>query len=370
MNPGCLILETGDIFTGSFFGSQAQAGELVFNTSHSGYEEIATDPSYYNQILIMTNPLQGNYSTHSDFWESQKIWIKSLVCLEIQNSLRDKSWLSQLQDHNVPVLSSVDTRSLVLNLRKHGTLWAAVLPVSKNSKQEAFDLIKKTKCTQQDWTQKVCITSPKEFQGDKAQGPKLALIDFGYKKNILREMLKRSQKVCVFPSYSKLQSLIEYQPDGVILSNGPGDPKNVIDGTRLVKQLVSRVPLFGICMGHQILAQAMGAKTYKLKFGHRGSNHPIQDHLLNKIYISTQNHGYAVEKASLPKDLQLSHTNLNDNTVAGVYSKTQHCLGVQFHPEHCPGPKEASSLFDFFTNEMIAPFANQSTKNHNKLRLL
>lgn len=353
MKPGCLVLETGEIFKGFLFNDIAQAGEVVFNTSHSGYEEIATDPSYYNQILVMTAPLQGNYGVDSGFWQSDNLWIKGFVCLEMQNSLRDKKWLERLNSYKIPVLSSVDTRRLVIHLRRKGVVWAAIVPLSRESVNQAVSLIRKEKAKPKDWTQAVCVKSVQEFKGQKKRGPKLALIDFGFKKNILKEMLKRAEKVLVLPSSSSIRDIKVWNPDGIVLSNGPGDPKDVVEGTKLVQKLLTWKALFGICMGHQVLAQALGAETYKLKFGHRGSNHPIRDKLLNRIYISAQNHGYAVSENSLPGDIQISHINLNDNTVAGIYSEKQNCLGVQFHPENHPGPREAVALFDFFIENFI-----------------
>ena len=369
MRPGCLVLETGEIFNGFLLGEKAQAGEVVFNTSHSGYEEIATDPSYYNQILIMTAPLQGNYGSSASIWESRQFWIKGLVCLEMQNSSRDKDWQSKLSSHKIPILSSVDTRSLVIHLREKGVLWGALVPLSKESVPQALSLIRAEKSKPKDWTQSVCIRSPKEFKGQKKKGLKLALLDFGYKKNILKEMLKRSEKLCIFPSNSSFQEIKKWNPDAIVLSNGPGDPKDVVEGTQLVKTLLSWKPLFGICMGHQILAQALGAQTYKLKFGHRGSNHPIQDRLLNKIYISAQNHGYAVKPETLPEKVKVSHINLNDKTVAGLYSEEHLCLGVQFHPEHCPGPREAGTLFDFFINKFVQKASVKTRIKKKKARI-
>ena len=355
--------ETGEIFKGFLFGGQAQAGEVVFNTSHTGYEEIATDPSYYNQILVMTAPLQGNYGSSFDFWESDRVWIKGFVCLEIQNSPRDKEWLDKLNSHKIPVLTSVDTRQVVLRLREKGVVWAAIVPLSEGSHQQALSLIKRERARPKDWTQAVCIKSVKELKGQKKKGPRLALIDFGFKKNILREMLKRASQVCIFPSTYSSQDIKAWNPDGIVLSNGPGDPKDVVKGTQLVQMLLGWKALFGICMGHQVLAQAIGARTYKLKFGHRGSNHPIKDRLLNRIYISAQNHGYAVSGDSLPDNVQISHVNLNDNTVAGIYLKDQKCLGVQFHPENHPGPTEAVTLFDLFINKMVKSSSLASKKS-------
>ena len=356
LKPGALILETGEIFKGLLLNSGIQTGELVFNTSHSGYEEMATDPSYYNQILLMTAPLQGNYSSQASSWQSDKIRIQAFVCVEMQNSSRDSQWLQTLKKNQIPVLSFVDTRSVVLHLRKKGVLWGAVAPLSQTDK--AMALIKKNKDEKSDWTQKVCVKDIQDFKGKKKKGLKLALIDFGYKKNILQELLKLSSVLRVFPSNSPSKSVKEYQPAAIILSNGPGDPKNVVQGTGLVKNLLSYRPIFGICMGHQILAQALGAKTYKLKFGHRGSNHPIKDELLNQIYISAQNHGYAVLPESLPPEVSVSHTNLNDHTVAGIVSKKHKCLSVQFHPENRPGPTEALQLFNYFFKHFVKKHAS------------
>ena len=351
VSPGALILETGEVFKGLLFGDLIQAGEVVFNTSHSGYEEIATDPSYYNQILVMTAPLQGNYGADLKFWQSDKIWIKAFICLEMQNSQRDRQWRETLIKHKVPILSGVDTRKLTLRLREKGVIWGLVSPLSQ--KLSLKEIIKKERDKPKDWTQFVSVSKPKEFKGKKRSGLKIALIDFGCKKNILDELLKRSSAVCLFPSNSSPKIIKDYKPSAVVLSNGPGDPKDVIEGTQLVKKLLAYKPIFGICMGHQVLSQALGAETYKLKFGHRGSNHPIQDKLLNRVYISAQNHGYVVNPETLPKEVEVSHVNLNDRTVAGIYSKKYKCLSVQFHPENKPGPTEAVCLFDYFFKNLM-----------------
>lgn len=354
MKAGCLVLETGNIFSGYVLGKHSQAGEVVFNTSHSGYEEIATDPSYYSQILVSTAPMQGTYGTSDEAWESSQIWIRGFICVEMQNSKRDRSWRDKLTKHNVPILHQVDTRSLVLALREQGALWGAIVPYSDNSKKEALELIRFTKQSQaKDWTQEVCVQEMQTHKGKKKRGLKIALIDFGYKKNILRELLLRSSEVSIFPAHSSsLKEIKKYKPDGILLSNGPGNPSDVLEGTELVKSLLGWRFMFGICMGHQILAQALGAENYKLKFGHRGSNHPIHDLLSDQIFMSAQNHGYATQQNTLPADVKVSHINLNDNTVAGLFSKKYKFLGVQFHPENHPGPQEGSSLFDFFIKQI------------------
>ena len=346
--PGALVLETGEIFPGFLLCGLPCAGEVVFNTSHSGYEEMATDPSYFSQILVMTAPMQGNYGADDTVWESEKIWIKGFVTLEIQSSSREQSWLNKLSACHVPILTGPDTRKLVLRLRDKGSTWGALVELSKNSLSFAKQLIREAKKQPKDWTYIVSEKSSKVFKGKKKKGPKIALIDFGCKKNILRELLKKASAVKVFPCRSSAKEIKDWQPDGIVLSNGPGDPADVKEGTELVRQLLGWRFLLGICMGHQILGQAAGGKNYKLKFGHRGGNHPIKDDLAKSIYMVAQNHGYALKEDSLPKSIQVSHRNLNDQSVAGIYSETKNFLSVQFHPESHPGPHESSELFDMF----------------------
>jgi carbamoyl-phosphate synthase small subunit len=355
MKMAFLVLESGEIFPGRWLGGADRAGEVVFNTSHSGYEEIATDPSYLSQIVVMTAPMQGNYGISDQVWESRQIWIEGFVALQIENSDRDGSWKRRLVENGIPCVSEIDTRAVALRLRSGGTSWGALIQADSEveAKKKAQNLIEAKKVMEKDW---VWLASRKKIEkrsGNHAQGPRIAVLDFGSKENIIRELARLCREVVIYPSRTPIADILACQPDGIMLTNGPGDPADVQVATGTVRELIGQIPVFGICMGHQILGLALGAKTYKLKFGHRGSNHPIRDSLLSKVYMSSQNHGYAVDGATLPKDIQVTHTNLNDNTVAGYYSQERLCLGIQYHPESHPGPHEAAGLFDFFINNMV-----------------
>lgn len=353
---GFLVLETGEVFEGAWQGGAPRAGEVVFNTSHSGYEEMATDPSYFSQILVTSAPMQGNYGVKDEVWESSQIHIRGFVCLEIQKSKRDSFWLDRLLHKQIPVLTEIDTRKLIFRLRDQGTVWGAL--VSENTKEDALHeakaLINQAKTKELDWVNLVTVKEPTPYKGFKSKGPRIAVLDFGFKMNILRELQKRSSEICLFPSRTSFKEIQDWKPDGVLLSNGPGDPSEVKIAAETVRAMIGKYPVFGICMGHQILALALGLETYPLKFGHRGSNHPIRDSLLNEVYMTAQNHGYAVQipEAGL-KDIEITHVNLNDQTVAGLRSEKLNCMSVQFHPESHPGPHDAEGLFDFFVKDMV-----------------
>lgn len=355
MMQGYLVLEDGTLFRGEKPGQINRAGEVVFNTSHQGYEEIATDPSYFNQIIVMTSTQQGNYGVSDSFWESRKLWIEGFVCLQIQNSLRDASWKNRLEQFAIPVLHDIDTRSLVHHLREHGTPWGALVSAKSDAdaRELAASLISEKKSIDLDWVHLSSRKQRETRKGQNANGPKVAVIDFGCKENILRELVCRSSEIEIFTARAPLTEVLASKCDYVMLTNGPGNPEDAVKSIELVRSLIGVKPIFGICMGHQILALALGAKTFKLKFGHRGANHPIQDALLNKIYMTSQNHGYAVMPDSLPPSVKVTHRNLNDNTVAGIFDEKRQCLGVQFHPESHPGPHEAAQLFDFFTEKVM-----------------
>jgi carbamoyl-phosphate synthase small subunit len=368
MNKFYLILESGAMFEGHSPQKKIleSAGEVVFNTSHSGYEEIATDPSYMNQIVVLTASMQGNYGVSKTFWESNRIWIEGFICTEVQNSQRESSWLDLLSEHRVPLLSGVDTRQLVMHLRSHGSTWGAIVNSEPSGstlemKAKAKQMIQAKKDQPGDW---VFAASRKEVQtlsGEVPFGPKIGIIDFGAKENIIREIRQRSSQCILFPARTSAPTILNSDLHGLVLSNGPGDPALVEVAPQTIREIAGKLPMFGICMGHQVLCLALGAKTYKLKFGHRGANHPIDDRILNKIYVSSQNHGYAVDPKTLPGDLKVTQTNLNDQTVAGVFSEKLNILGIQYHPESCPGPHDAKGLFDYFINKMVMEKTNVST---------
>jgi carbamoyl-phosphate synthase small subunit len=351
---GCLVLETGEIYKGEWRGGTPQAGEVVFNTSHSGYEEMATDPSYFNQIMVCSAPMQGNYGAHKEVWESRDLWFKAFVCQEIQSSIRDSSWLKQLTSKNIPVLTDLDTREIVLHLRDAGTVWGAVLPYVnvQSAISSAQTLIAAKKNDDQDWPYLVSRKNTEVVKGLIASGPRVAIIDYGCKENTVRELSKICSEVAIFNSRATAREIQDWNPAGVMLSNGPGDPSLVKNSVQTVRELLSWKPIFGICMGNQILSLALGAKTYKLKFGHRGSNHPVKDLLTESIYVTSQNHGYAVDEKSLPSNVRVSQINLNDQSVEGIECFSKKCFSVQYHPESHPGPHEARKLFDYFLEQL------------------
>ncbi len=354
MSRGFLVLESGETYEGDFRGGTARAGEVVFNTSHSGYEEIATDPSYYGQIMIMTAPMQGNYAVSREAWESKKMWIEGFISLEVQESERDSTWLKQLDLAGIPVLTGLDTREIVMRLRDQGTPWGAIVKAENAAEAltQAKLLIESKQKDDLDWVFAVSRKEVEVRKGAKTGGPRIAIMDYGSKENIMRELSARASEIAIFPSRSTAADVRKWNPDGVMLTNGPGNPADVKVAVETVRDLVGWKPMFGICMGNQILALALGAKTYKLKFGHRGSNHPVRDDLLKSVYVTSQNHGYSVDADTLPQDAKVTHINLNDGSVAGFECADRSCFSVQYHPESHPGPHEAVRLFDYFVDRI------------------
>lgn len=350
---GMLYLEDGTVYKGKGFGKKGTSvGELVFNTSMTGYVEIVTDPSYAGQIINMTYPLIGNYGVSKNDFESSKIHARGFVvksiCDEPSNYTSKETIDNMLIDMNVVGVYGVDTRSITKKIRNKGTMRCVITneDLTVNKLQECL----KSYHHEGSFVEEV---STKEIYNIPGNGYKVVLMDFGAKANIVKNLKARDCCITVVPYNTSFEEIMKLNPDGVMLSNGPGDPKDVPEAIETVKKVIEAVPTFGICLGHQILALALGGNTYKMKFGHRGGNHGVYDIEKDKAYITAQNHGYAVDKDSLlNKDVIITHINLNDNTVEGIRHKYLPVFSVQFHPEGAPGPADSSYLFDSFIANM------------------
>ncbi|MGG3842439.1 carbamoyl phosphate synthase small subunit [Anoxybacillus kestanbolensis] len=354
-----LILEDGTRFVGEAFGSQVQTiGEVVFNTGMTGYQEILTDPSYCGQIVTMTYPLIGNYGINRDDFESIEPHVFGFIVKEACTS--PSNWRSELtideylRTKNIPGLAGVDTRKLTRIIRQYGTLKGMICDMDV-SVSEAVAYLKETELAR-DQVKRVSTKSPYASPG---RGHRVVLIDFGMKHGILRELNKRHCDVIVLPYNATAEDVLQLHPDGVMLSNGPGDPKDVPEALDMIRGVLGRVPLFGICLGHQLFALACGANTEKMKFGHRGSNHPVKHIETGKVAITSQNHGYTVtEKSLVHTRLEVTHIALNDGTIEGLRHRDVPAFTVQYHPEASPGPEDANQLFDDFM-AMIEQFKKE-----------
>ncbi|HWE52704.1 MAG TPA: glutamine-hydrolyzing carbamoyl-phosphate synthase small subunit [Bryobacteraceae bacterium] len=367
MDSAILALEDGSVFEGRSFGAPAErSGEVVFNTAITGYQEIFTDPSYTGQIVILTNPQIGNYGTSSADSESSRPYIEGLAVREFSSIT--SNWRSDdeardfLSKASIPVISGLDTRSLVRHLRDKGVMRGVLSAIEKNPailiekarsipSMAGLDLasIVSTK-SQYGWTEGVEPCSPSEVLSATGE-PRFHVVayDFGIKRNILRRLVHTGCKVTVVPALTSAADVLALKPDGVFLSNGPGDPEPLHTQIDNVLRLVGKTPIFGICLGHQILGLALGGKTYKLKFGHRGANHPVMNQLTQRVEITSQNHGFTVDPDSLPaNDVEITHINLNDQTLEGFRHKREPVFCVQYHPEAAPGPHDSHYLFDDF----------------------
>ena len=342
---GRLILEDGTIFEGKAFGYlKDSVGEVVFNTSMTGYGEVLTDPSYYGQIVTMTYPLIGNYGINLEDVESKGVHVKGFIVREksdAPNNFRCEMDIdTYLKQNKVIGLEGIDTRALTKILRNNGTM-RGIITLENASLEDV-----KSKLENFSNTQAVKTVTRKEVERIEGNGPKVAVIDFGVKQNILRSFLARGCDVTVFPALTTPEEILEINPDLIFLSNGPGDPEDLEEVIENLKELIGKKPIVGICLGHQLLALTLGGKTTKLKFGHRGCNHPVKDLERNIVHITSQNHGYVVQ--TLPENMEVTHINLNDNTVEGMRHKELPIYSVQYHPEACPGPKDSDYVFDKF----------------------
>jgi carbamoyl-phosphate synthase small subunit len=351
-----LALEDGTLYEGISFGAAGECyGEVVFNTSMAGYQEILTDPSYKGQIVTMTYPLIGNYGTNTDDVESKRPFVEGFVVREssrIASSWRcEQSLDDYLKEHNVVGIEEIDTRALTRRIRQEGEM-RAVISTEDPSPES---LVKKAKTSPgligRDLVKEV--TSNNVHHWNKKGKYNVVVLDTGVKYNILRELALRGCKVTVVPAATIAQKMLKLKPDGILLSNGPGDPAGVPYVVDTVKQLIGKLPIFGICFGHQMLGLAMGGRTFKLKFGHHGGNHPVKDTKTGQVHITVQNHGFCVDIGSLNKeDIEITHINLNDQTLEGIRHKKLPIFSVQFHPESAPGPHDARYMFDEFIEIM------------------
>jgi len=371
MDSAILALEDGTVFEGRSFGAPAErSGEVVFNTAITGYQEIFTDPSYTGQIVILTNPQIGNYGTSRTDNEARKPWIEGLVVREFSsvtsNWRSDEEAQSFLAQAGIPVVSDLDTRTLVRHLRSRGVMRGVLSATEKNPvklvekarsipSMTGLDLASRVSTVERyEWEQGVEPCSPSEHFG-AALAPRYHVVayDFGIKLNILRRLVHSGCRVTVVPALTSAHDVLALKPDGVFLSNGPGDPEPLHTQIDNVRRLVGKAPIFGICLGHQILGLALGGKTYKLKFGHRGANHPVINHQTGKVEITSHNHGFAVDPDSLStNDIDITHVNLNDHTLEGFRHKREPVFCVQYHPEAAPGPHDSHYLFDDFVKLM------------------
>lgn len=340
-----LILENGVVFEGKAFGYLKECvGEVVFNTGMTGYQEVLTDPSYYGQIVTMTYPLIGNYGINLEDLESKEPKVRGFIVREkcqYPNNFRCELELeTYLAQNKILGLDGIDTRALTKILRNNGTMKGIIVLDNSNledvkDKLEAF--------SNRDAVSIVSTNKKYEISGE---GKNVAIIDFGIKQNIIRNFVKRGCNVTVFPYDFKAEEVLDINPDLVFLSNGPGDPEDMGEAVNEIKKIVGKKPIVGICLGHQLLALTLGGETKKLKFGHRGCNHPVKDLINNRVHITSQNHGYYV--ATLPENMEITHVSMNDGTVEGMKHKELPIFSVQFHPEACPGPKDSEYIFDEF----------------------
>ena len=371
MDLAILALEDGTVFEGRSFGAPAErSGEVVFNTALTGYQEVFTDPSYTGQIVVLTNPQIGNYGTNADDNEAQRPYIEGLAVREFSSVA--SNWRSDtgaggfLHQHGIPVISGLDTRALVRHLRTRGVMRGVLSATETDPRllvekaraiptMTGLDLASRVTTKQRyAWSAPVDACSPSERLSAPAE-PKYHVVayDFGIKRNILRRLVQVGCRVTVVPALTTADEVLALKPDGIFLSNGPGDPEPLHAEVANIRQLIGKKPIFGICLGHQLLGLAAGGKTYKLKFGHRGANHPVRNELTRRVEITSHNHGFAVDPDSFNQsDVEITHVNLNDQTLEGFRLRHHPVFCVQYHPEAAPGPHDSHYLFDEFVKLM------------------
>jgi carbamoyl-phosphate synthase small subunit len=366
-----LVLQDGTVFEGHSFGyPKDAAGEVVFNTSMFGYQEILTDPSYKGQIVTMTYPMIGNYGVNLEDIESSRPQVEGFIVKEYSkhysNFRANSSLADYLKKYQIAAIEGIDTRALVRHIREKGAMPGLISTqdfdlkrLKKKAKElpsmEGRDLVKEVTCAKTySWKERTWKAGKAQPNSLKLAQPKRKVIayDFGIKQNILRNLVDIGCEVTVVPADTSAEKVLQEKPDGVFLSNGPGDPAAVHYAIDHVSKLIGKVPIFGICLGHQILGLALGAKTFKMKFGHRGGNQPVKNLTNGKVEITSQNHGFAVEMPGIKKLAQLTHVNLNDNTVAGFINESKKIMAIQYHPEASPGPHDSLYLFKKFREMM------------------
>ena len=352
---GKLILEDGSVYTGELLDSETRTvGEVVFTTTMTGYQESLTDPSFCGQILTMTYPLIGNYGTAEKFMQSRRSFVRGFVIGELcdvpNNWQAEESLTEFLRENNIPCLYHVDTRAVTRHIRSAGAMKGVIVPENMSESEIAA-------LQGEELPRNVVeiVTTPEVYtlETETPNAPHIVAMDFGVKRSILQNINRIGAKVTVVPAHTSAEEVLALNPDGVFLSNGPGDPTDVPKIVEEVRKLAGKKPIFGICLGHQLLALAFGAKTYKMKFGHRGGNQPVKNLKMGKVHISAQNHGYAVDPASLAgTPLVVTHTNVNDDTIEGLRHTEMPIFSVQYHPEAAPGPDDNMYLFDEFWDLM------------------
>ena len=357
-NPAHLVLEDGSTYRGYAFGAQRSAfGEVVFATSMTGYQEMLTDPSFAGQIVVPTYPLIGNYGINSRDVESRKVQVAGFVVrehsLRPSHSLSDMTLDEYLQSEGITGISGVDTRAITRRLRTQGVMMGAI-GVDEPSEATLARLADIPAYGELDFVRQVSTESAYDWNSPLWQKPapettrRILVSDFGLKYNILRMLRSRGCEVVAMPATATAQDILDRNPDGVMLSPGPGDPELLDYAVETTKGLLGRLPVFGICLGNQVVGRAVGGSTFKLKFGHRGANHPVKDLQTGLVHITAQNHGYAVDANTLPQEVEVSHININDNTVEGIRHKSLPVMTIQYHSEASPGPLDNEYMFDRF----------------------